>query len=246
MEKHATVVSFLLDETGSMHSIKDDTVGGFNAYLETLQHDDADIVFSLVSFNSADTRRRYVAQPIEQVAPLTADTYHPTASTPLIDAAVTIINATSDAVKTRDGDPNVVIVVQTDGHENASVEHNRADLEALIEAKQAAGWEFVFLGAGLDAFAAARGAGLRLDAKKVVAYSRSRSREVFAATAENLRDYVRSGRGETLDYRLDQREGVEDTHTEQYLDPSATPPNTSAREEQPRGAAVDDRDLTAS
>ena len=115
MEKHTTVVSFLLDETGSMQAIKDDTVGGFNAYVETLQKDGADIVFSLVSFNSHETRPRYVAEPIDTIEPLTADTYRPRAMTPLIDAAVTIINATDDAVTKRDDDPNVVIVVQTDG-----------------------------------------------------------------------------------------------------------------------------------
>ena len=60
MEKHTTVVSFLLDETGSMQAIKDDTVGGFNAYVETLKKAGADIVFSLVSFNSHETRPRYV------------------------------------------------------------------------------------------------------------------------------------------------------------------------------------------
>ena len=115
MKKHTTVVSFLLDETGSMQAIKGDTVGGFNAYVETLQKAGADIVFSLVSFNSHETRPRYVAEPIDTVEPLTDDTYRPRATTPLIDAAVTIINATEDAVTKRDDDPHVVIVVQTDG-----------------------------------------------------------------------------------------------------------------------------------
>ena len=111
MKKHTTVVSFLLDETGSMQAIKGDTVGGFNAYVETLQKAGADIVFSLVSFNSHETRPRYVAAPIDTIEPLTDDTYRPRALTPLIDAAVTIINATDDAVTKRDDDPNVVIVV---------------------------------------------------------------------------------------------------------------------------------------
>ena len=87
MKKHTTVVSFLLDETGSMQAIKDDTVGGFNAYVEPLQKAGADIVFSLVSFNSHETRPRYVAAPIDTIEPLTDDTYRPRALTPLIDAA---------------------------------------------------------------------------------------------------------------------------------------------------------------
>ena len=69
VEQHTTVVSFLLDETGSMQAIKDDTVGGFNAYLDTLQTDGANIVCNLVSFNSHETRSRYVAEPINTIRP---------------------------------------------------------------------------------------------------------------------------------------------------------------------------------
>ena len=81
-------VSFLLDETGSMHSIKQDTIGGFNEYVDTLKKDGADIAFSLVSFNSNGTQSRYAAESIDAVPPLTNDNYQPTAATPLIDAAV--------------------------------------------------------------------------------------------------------------------------------------------------------------
>ena len=248
MKKHTTVVSFLLDETGSMQAIKDDTVGGFNAYVDTLQKDGADIVFSLVSFNSHETRPRYVAAPIDTIEPLTDDTYRPRAMTPLIDAAVTIINATEDAVTKRDDDPHVVIVVQTDGQENASVEYTRADLAALITEKEAANWQFMFLGAGLDAFTAAHNAGIRLNAEQVVSYDRSRSREVFAETAANLRDFARSGRREQLHYRHDQRRRVGDTYTGRHLDlttrspQESAPPATSTRQ---RAPSVDDRDPNA-
>ena len=83
----ALFVSFLLDETGSMQSIKDDTIGGFNAYLEELQKGDGETVFSLVSFNSSETTKRYVAEPVKDVKPLTDGDYRPQAMTPLIDAS---------------------------------------------------------------------------------------------------------------------------------------------------------------
>ena len=83
-----TFVSFLLDETGSMQSIKDDTVGGFNAYIETLQKDGDGILFSLVSFNSSQTQKRYVAEPINQIKPLTDDDYQPRAMTPSREAVM--------------------------------------------------------------------------------------------------------------------------------------------------------------
>ena len=248
MKKHTTVVSFLLDETGAMQAIKGDTVGGFNAYVETLQKDGADIVFSLVSFNSHETRPRYVAEPIDTIEPLTADTYRPRAMTPLIDAAVTIINATDDAVTKRDDDPHVVIVVQTDGQENASVEYTRADQAALITEKEAADWQFVFLGAGLDAFVTAHGAGIRLKAEQVVSYDRSRSREVFAETAANLRDFARSGRREPLHFRKNQRRRVGDTYTGRHLNLTTRSPQESAlpaKSTRQRASSGDDLDLNA-
>ena len=227
MSSKTTFVSFLLDETGSMQSIKDDTVGGFNAYLETLQKDGDGILFSLVSFNSSRTQKRYVAEPIGKVHPLTDDDYQPGAMTPLIDAAVKIIKATDEAVSRRDDDPNVVIVMQTDGQENVSVEYTTADLAALIKEKEAAGWQFVFLGAGLDAFAAAREAGIHIAAAQVVAYDRKRSHEVFAATAQNVQAFAKSGKKEKLRYSRKQRADVGDQYADQYLDPTAPPSRSS-------------------
>lgn len=247
MSDRTTFVSFLLDETGSMQSIKDDTIGGFNAYVEVLQEDDDDIVFSLVSFNSSQTRRRYVAEPIRTIAPLTEDDYVPRASTPLIDAAVKIMKATDEAVRKRGDDPNVVIVMQTDGQENVSVEYTNADLAALIKEKEAAGWQFVFLGAGLDAFAAAREAGIAIDARHVVSYSRALSREVFAATAANVKDYAKSGSPSSLRFSGAQRAEVGDHYTAKYLDPDgARAPTGSAKpgkQKRRRSSTADDYDL---
>lgn len=218
MSEKTTFVSFLLDETGSMHGIKRDTIGGFNTYVETLQEGDADILFSLVTFNSNETKRRYVAEPVREVAPLTADDYLPEAMTPLIDAAVKIIKATDEAVVHRGDDPNVVIVMQTDGEENVSVEYTNRDLAALIKEKKAAGWEFVFLGAGLDAFEAARAAGIHLSADHVMSYSRSLSKGAFALTAANVKDYAELGDAERLSYRPGQRKRAGDKYTRKHLD----------------------------
>lgn len=218
MSDKTTFVSFLLDETGSMQPIKDDTIGGFNTYVETLQAGDAEILFSLVTFNSNETKRRYVADAIGKVKPLTAKEYRPDAMTPLIDAAVKIIKATDEAVSHRGDDPNVVIVMQTDGLENVSVEYTQRDLAALVKEKKAAGWEFVFLGAGLDAFVAARQAGLHLDARHVLSYGRRSSRAAFAETAKNVQDFAESdGDAAFLSFSDAQREVSRDEHTGRHL-----------------------------
>jgi len=205
-----TFVSFLLDETGSMESIKDDTIGGFNEYVSTLRTSGADILFSLVSFNSSRTEKRYVAEPIADVAPLAAGDYRPHASTPLIDACVKIIKATDEAVARRADEPNVVIVIQTDGQENVSVEYDRRDLAALVKEKEAAGWEFVFLGAGMDAFDAAMAAGMALRADRVLSYGRDRSAEAFAGMAMHVSDFAARGSSTALDISPEVREAAGD------------------------------------
>src|SRR5438105_2772073 len=80
-----TLVTFLLDETGSMESIKDDTIGGFNSYLNSLRAESASIDFTLIKFDSRRIEKVCVAVPVAQVAELTTASYHPGASTPLID-----------------------------------------------------------------------------------------------------------------------------------------------------------------
>lgn len=210
--RKTTLVSFLLDETGSMQSIKDDTIGGFNEYVETLKTSAGDILFSLVSFNSSRTERRYVAEPIADIAPLTGRDYSPAAMTPLIDASVKIIKATEEAVARRDDEPNVVIVIQTDGQENVSVEYDRKDLALLVKEKEAAGWEFVFLGAGMDAFEAAHRAGMALSADRVMSYGRDRSPAAFAGVARNVAAYSDLGDSAALDISPELREAAGDEY----------------------------------
>ena len=251
MNKKTKFVSFLLDETGSMQYIKDDTMGGFNAYVETLRKDGADIAFSLVTFNSNRTQRRYVAEPINKIGPLTWANYQPDAGTPLIDASVKIINATDEAVKLRTDDPAVLVVIQTDGDENCSVEHTVADLALLVKQKTAAGWQFVFLGAGLDAFAAARDAGLHIDPRNTVAYDTDSSKEVFQATAKNHSQFLRSNNVDRLHYSAKQRDDVGDTHTWKHLDPTdQARPKSTAKKSVPRkrrqtASSVDEISLTS-
>ena len=134
-------VSLLLDETGSMGSIKGDTIKAYNKYLDSLKEveSDAEILFSLVTFNSSDTRVRTIADPVRSVRPLTDDDYRPNHMTPLIDAAVKIIRATDEAVVARGDDPDVVVAIQTDGMENCSVEFDAADLARLVKEKEEAG-----------------------------------------------------------------------------------------------------------
>jgi hypothetical protein len=185
-----TIVTFLLDETGSMQKIKDDTIGGFNAYLASLKELDSEVAFTLICFDSNRTRKVHVGTPIADVIELTADTYTPGAFTPLYDAAVKTIRATAE-VAAASPDALVIVVIQTDGDENASREFTRADLADLVKEKTAAGWQFVFLGTGIDAYKT--GAGMGFSAGNTMSYAGDKSAQTFAAAGNATRRYVASG-----------------------------------------------------
>ena len=106
MREHATaqstIVSFLLDRTGSMEAIKSETIGGFNAYLDALERDAGDLVaFTLLQFDSQSTDILHSGAKLSEVDRLTPATYQPRAYTPLIDACVKTIKATEETIARR-------------------------------------------------------------------------------------------------------------------------------------------------
>lgn len=186
-----TLVTFLLDRTGSMEPIRNDTIGAFNAYLESLRKEDGNIEFSFLQFDSISIDKICVNTPIAEVKPLTVDTYQPRASTPLIDAACKTIEAVAVAVEQRAVKPKVVVCIQTDGEENASTEHTWAELNQIIKEKSKLGWQFNFMGAGIDAYVQGERMGIARSA--TVSYDRASpaaTRAAFAASAENTRSFA--------------------------------------------------------
>ena len=187
-----TIVSFLLDRTGSMEAIKAETIGGFNAYLDQLEREVGDVVeFTLLQFDSESIDRLYVGARLADVERLTPETYQPRAYTPLIDACFETIKATEAAVATCGCKSRVIVVFQTDGEENASREHSLAELRELIGRRSAEGWQFAFLGANIDAYATARSFGIAEAA--ALAYAREQSFAAFAETARLFSGFA-SGR----------------------------------------------------
>ena len=108
-----TLVTFLLDETGSMESIKDDTIGGFNSYLSALKGSGELIDFTLIKFDSRRIEKVCVAIPVSDVAELDTKSYQPGASTPLIDAAY-------KTLQNHQGSRKVSQWEESEGHSSAS------------------------------------------------------------------------------------------------------------------------------
>jgi len=135
---------FILDRSGSMETCRDDTIGGFNAFLNEQKIIGGTL--TLVQFDH-EYLASYTNKPIQEVEPLSRETFVPRGSTALLDAiGKTIKNVSSSA-------PTVVIL--TDGQENSSRDYTKAHIKDLIEQKTKDGWTFVYLGANQDAFAEA-------------------------------------------------------------------------------------------
>lgn len=147
MNRH---IAFILDRSGSMGSVKGATISGFNEYVENLKRSDPNATLSLTLFDSegidsADARKT------SEVALLDDRSYQPRANTPLWDAVGQVVSKSQD-----NPDTAYLVVILTDGQENASREWDRKKLADLVKAKEATGrWTFAYLGSNQDAWAEA-------------------------------------------------------------------------------------------
>lgn len=169
-----------------MANIQADTIVGFNAYVDGLRDDG--ISFTHLQFDSSGINKVCVDQPSKEVPKMTD--FNPGASTPLIDASYKTIKAVETAVTLKPAD-KVVITIMTDGFENASTEFTYKDLNLLIKEKMAMGWEFNFLGAGIDAYA--QGAQMGFSAAQTMSYdaaSPDSTMRAYATRGQTTRLYA--------------------------------------------------------
>lgn len=143
------LVTMVLDRSGSMGCVKDETIEAFNAYVEGLRHDEGESFVTLRQFDHLHDLV-YLASPAKQAVLLTHDTYEPRGSTALNDAiAFGIADADRAASDLPAGTKNLLVVV-TDGFENASTEHTQESIKALVAEREERGWTVVFLQGNLD------------------------------------------------------------------------------------------------
>ena len=151
----------ILDKSGSMHGLEADTIGGFNAMIEKEKKLGIDVRVTTVLFNDK-MDRLYEHREIRSVRPLTERTYKTGGTTALLDAVGdTILHMEQSGAADRQG-TKVIVVIITDGMENASTEFTKAKVKELISDKQEkAGWDFIYLGANIDAAEEADAIGVR-------------------------------------------------------------------------------------
>lgn len=233
MTEAVTFVSFLLDRTGSMDDIKDDTIGGFNAYVESLRRDaEGEVLFTLVTFDTAGWDRLCDAVPLSEVPLLTRENYVPRYATNLVDSSVRIVRETEERVRRyrEEGtlgegraidvgdrpEPRILVVIQTDGRDNRSTEHTYEEMSELVAVKTNEGWAFTFLGAGIDAYEV----GQRMGVGKghTMSYGRGASGQAFMSMARSASAYTVSGAQADAAFLDSERVAVGDSHR---VDPEA-------------------------
>lgn len=147
----------VLDESGSMSNLTNDTIGGFNSMIEKEKKLDVDAHVTTVLFND-QYKMLYNRRELKDVRKMTDKDYTPGGMTALLDAVGRTIHKMDmvSGIHRKDKGNKVLFVIITDGEENDSKEYTYADVKKLIKDRQEnAGWEFIFLGANIDAAAEA-------------------------------------------------------------------------------------------
>ena len=168
MKKHTnniTEIVFILDRSGSMGGLENDTIGGFNAMLKEQKEKDGKVFVTTVLFD----HERFTLHdrlPIEKVPEMTAKDYTVRGCTALLDAigyTIEHIKRIHHYARREDVPASTMFVITTDGYENASRHYSGPAVKKMINAQKKKGWEFLFIGANIDAIATARDYGIESD-----------------------------------------------------------------------------------
>jgi uncharacterized protein YegL len=166
MKSNGTELVFILDRSGSMSGLEADTIGGYNAMLAKQKNEEGEATVTTVLFNH-DIDLLHDRIKIEGIAPITEREYEVGGTTALLDAIGSTIHKIGNVQKRTSEEERagkVLFVITTDGMENASREYDYGKIKAMIEHQKVKyDWEFIFLGANIDAVAIASKFGIQED-----------------------------------------------------------------------------------
>ena len=192
MKKNLTEIVFILDRSGSMAGLEGDTIGGFNAMIEKQKQEPGEAVVSTVLF---DHLSEVIHDRVDlgKIQPLTRKEYYVRGCTALLDAvgrAIHHIGNVHKYAREEDRPEKTLFVITTDGMENASRRYSYEAVKTMItRQKEKYGWEFLFLGANIDATREAARFGI--DADRAANYNADAmgTEVVYEAVCETVRDF---------------------------------------------------------
>ena len=166
MSKGYTEIIYILDRSGSMGGLESDTIGGFNSMMEQQKKTGEKAVVSTVLFDDV-CEVIHDRVPIEKIEKMTDKQYYVRGCTALLDAvggAIHHIGNVHKYAREEDRPEKTIVVITTDGMENASCKYSLDKIEKMVKRQQKKyGWEFIFIDANIDAYAEAQKYGIRRD-----------------------------------------------------------------------------------
>lgn len=200
--RDTTEIIIVMDKSGSMGCCAADAIGGFNQFLEEQKAEPGEANLTLVLFDTT-YNIPINGKPIKDVEPLTPETYRPGGNTALNDAVARAIVETGKRLSDMPEEerPNKVIcVIVTDGQENSSREHTRAQIQEMVKHQEEKyDWAFIYLGANVDAFAEARHLGISPNGAVSYAAGSIGTRSAYEGSSEAVKRFRRRGKKGLVD-----------------------------------------------
>ena len=184
-----TEVVFIIDRSGSMMGLEGDTIGSYNSLIEEQKKDteNGKVYVTTVLFDTKHSKL-HDREDIENIKEMTREDYKPGGYTALLDAVGDTLTNLSNVEGIKDR--NVIVAIITDGCENSSREYNKEQVKELIETHQKDGWNIMFFGAGIDAFAE----GGNIGVPKHMVFNVDHDAKGMAATFGNICERVKRAR----------------------------------------------------
>ena len=196
--RNGTLIAVVLDESGSMNSCWDATIDGFNEFVNGQKNADesGQAYLTLVKFDAPQIHTVCTNVNVKSVEPLNRNTYRPNGGTNLMDAIGKTMNNVNNVLASvpQDERPSVMVVIITDGGENASQEFRGEQIKSMVKAAESQDWLFTFLGANVDAFSMGQTFGM--NASNSVNYttaSMAATMDVLTKTTLNVRSAKMKG-----------------------------------------------------
>ena len=187
MKKNLTEIVFILDRSGSMAGLEGDTIGGFNAMIEKQKKEAGEALVSTVLFDNV-SEVIHDRVDIQKIEPMTEADYYVRGCTALLDAvgkAIHHIGNVHKYAREEDRPEKTLFVITTDGMENASHKYSYDRVKAMIQRqKEKYGWEFLFLGANIDAASEAARFGIDADCAANYHADRKGTAVIYEAVSE--------------------------------------------------------------
>lgn len=154
-----TEILAILDRSGSMENIADDQIGGFNRFVQEQKNVPGAARMTMILFDH-EYLPLYAGKVLPEVEPLSRKTYIPRGSTALFDAIGRTLNEQGARIDKEGWAEKVIVIIVTDGLENASKEFTSGRIKEMVKEREAKGWSFIYTGANQDAFLVASAFGM--------------------------------------------------------------------------------------